>query len=726
MSGKLERTGREDSAHPGARNRHCKGPPRYGDGWTCDEVNANGAQRFRRVTMNTTTTNDDKGLMGQARKEIEDLKATAAAFGPARLRDGTWFEEFVRAMLKSYAEEIIAKGGVKFFRRKYPGLTQDAIVDKLCDLAVKYAALSGGLSGATSSAAFAATIGTGGVGLGATMPVAVSAITSDILFTTRLQVRLVYDISTVYGYPIELSDPEELMRAFSMAYGVSYAAGGGGAVVKYLTPEVARAQLRALTLGHTAAIQAAFRAISPRIGSKITQKAILKAAVPLVGIGMSSVWNYAATYRIAAIAKSEVRLGALARDTARDIVLTSALSARDANLVYPALVAILLADGRLEPCEKEVYKYILMTLEIPPGVLETVENRVEADLATIEAELRAVPSPAIRHGIAELCRLGAAVRGEIAPEQNAVLARLLAALGEPYDHIALQTLTARYKRKDTLMEQASQAVQQGASQAFQTISSAGMSAGAMAAALLKKKPAEDEKDTLMEQAYQAVQHGTSQAFQTISSAAMSVSAVAADLLKKKPAASAAAPTDGLADYAEAVQRLTLLKESGLLNEDEIQAERQELLRAAGAASGSLDEPSAGLVPAKADMPVGAPTEPSIDFELSGLKLLINLAKMDGKIDDSERELLDQLISMAEIGEAEKLDLWHRLATPGTQHVDLSPYTGRFDKGISLIVRLVELANINGVLHPAERLYIKKIAEQLQLPKDDVEAMLTIA
>src|SRR3954467_10191557 len=86
-------------------------------------------------------------MLNQIRAELEDLKAIALAFGVERIRDGSWFNEFIHAMLAPYAQRIIVGGGIAFFRTKYPGLTRNQIAEKLCDLATRYAALAGGASG---------------------------------------------------------------------------------------------------------------------------------------------------------------------------------------------------------------------------------------------------------------------------------------------------------------------------------------------------------------------------------------------------------------------------------------------------------------------------------------------------------------------------------------------------------------------------------------------------
>ena len=201
---------------------------------------------------------EDKSVQIQIKTELEDLKKMVDAFGPARLRDGTWFNEFVHAMLSSYAEKIIKDGGVEYFRKKYPGLTQDAIAEKLCTLAMRYAAIAGGVTGLTAS--------TGVLG-GLTIPVIIAAIGGEILYTTRLQVRLIYDLATVYGDPIDLNDPEQLYRAFMLAYGISAVSANVGTVAAAAGTEVVRAQIFRFITGKTKIIQdTAIKILGSRIG----------------------------------------------------------------------------------------------------------------------------------------------------------------------------------------------------------------------------------------------------------------------------------------------------------------------------------------------------------------------------------------------------------------------------------------------------------------------------
>ena len=197
------------------------------------------------------------------------------------------------------------QGGAAYLRAKYPGLPTDAIAGKLCELAETYAAVAGGVSGAAASAAV--------LTAGMAIPAAISGVMAEVLYTVRLQLRLAYDLHLVYGVPLDANDPEELTRLFGVVYGVK-AAELGGLGIKAYGPEVARAQLFRLIHGNTPMIQAAAsQVLGPRIAKQITQKAIIKTAVPIVGTAFSAGWNYTTTQMMATRGRHAVRLAAALR-----------------------------------------------------------------------------------------------------------------------------------------------------------------------------------------------------------------------------------------------------------------------------------------------------------------------------------------------------------------------------------------------------------------------------
>jgi len=589
---------------------------------------------------------EDKSIQSQIKTELEDLRKMADAFGPTRLRDGTWFNEFVHAMLSSYAEKIIKAGGVEYFRKKYPGLTQDAIAEKLCTLAIRYAAIAGGVTGLTAS--------TGVLG-GLTIPVIIASIGGEILYTTRLQVRLIYDLATVYGDPIDIDDPEQLYRAFMLAYGISAVSANIGSVAAAAGSEVVRAQAYRLITGKTPIIQdAAIKILGPRIGSMITRKAILKVAVPVAGVAISSGWNYVSTKNMAEVGRQEFKLEARARQAAVDLCNEAKLTSEDLPIIVQAVQAVINIDGSIDPRELKVYQAIVKCLNVPDEALQEIEARVEMNADTVEKRLRAIKSVKLRKALAELLKLAISANGAIDPAELDLLNRFLPALDVKLDLDKLQAQASQFKRK--------------------------------------------EQKGLREQA-DILGHKIRGLFGKKSSPISSEPEPAPSIV------AATSTTEASPDQTDLLERLNLLHAEGLLTDDELEAQKQEL---------SAQFTASIQTPATAD---------HMDLALIHLQTLINLIKVDGVSDKAELEFLEELLSDMKFNAEQMSDLQSRLAARNLVGIDFSPYQNHPDEAFNLILDLVNMSRRDGKVQPIEKMYIKKVAEQLSLSQSDVEELL---
>ena len=101
--------------------------------------------------------------------------------------------------------------------------------------------------------------------------------------------------------------------------------------------------------------------------------------------------------------------------------------------------------------------------------------------------------------------------------------------------------------------------------------------------------------------------------------------------------------------------------------------------------------------------------------------LSNLAKADGRVGDVEQTYIDTLVANAALPENARAALRARTATPDQQPVDLAALDE--DDALGLLMDLVALASRDGVVHPAEKLYIRRVAKQLPLAEADVASLL---
>jgi hypothetical protein len=167
--------------------------------------------------------------------ELNQAKEFAKSTSFEDIKSGEWFAKLLHVALKKYREKVNAA----YFQEKYPGLPPDAIVDRRIDLAQKYAALEGGSTAAAYTAAVAATIGSHGGASPLTIPAALTAFAIDLGYTSLLQLRLAYDISVIYGKPLDYDDPEDLYDLLVLAFGIKAGEAFSQSLQK-LSPEAVR------------------------------------------------------------------------------------------------------------------------------------------------------------------------------------------------------------------------------------------------------------------------------------------------------------------------------------------------------------------------------------------------------------------------------------------------------------------------------------------------------
>lgn len=244
------------------------------------------------------------------KSELENLKKLASTITVKELKEGLWFSKLLKHALSSYTEKVDAA----YFTEKYPNLPRDGIVDRRVALAKKYTAIAGGLNAGAYSAAVLTTIGSAGGASPLMVPAAVTSFTADILYTSMMQLRLAYDLSVLYEYPIDIDDPSDLIDLIKIAFGIKTGETLTNAAIK-IAPEATRVGVKTMISGSRLATLKAL----PVIGKHLLQRNLIKFAIPAVAIPLSSGINYKSTSAIAKTAKRIYRRRAVLREEAQRI-----------------------------------------------------------------------------------------------------------------------------------------------------------------------------------------------------------------------------------------------------------------------------------------------------------------------------------------------------------------------------------------------------------------------
>ena len=110
------------------------------------------------------------------------------------------------------------------------------------------------------------------------------------------------------------------------------------------------------------------------------------------------------------------------------------------------------------------------------------------------------------------------------------------------------------------------------------------------------------------------------------------------------------------------------------------------------------------------------------LEIDKARILINMAKADGKITAEETNLLKSMAKSLNLPPRAITMLQTEITKPEIQKVDLSGLKGDKMNATTLLTGLARIAKVDGTIHPAEKIYIVQIARELDC-LDSVEDLL---
>lgn len=295
------------------------------------------------VALDDDSTEADRLRVESERSEIQEFVRTLT---PDEIKSGGWFTRLLSSSLNSYTEKV----DWQYFQDMYKGVPADAIVEQRIKMAARYAAIEGGLSAGAYTAAVAATIGSLGGASPATVPAAVATLMVDVVYITRLQLRLAYDIAVLYRVPIDTTDPDDLWKLIRVAFTIKSGEVAREGVVK-VVPVLMRPLIKRF---YSKGVLAAGKAL-PVVGKVLLQRNVVKIGIPLVGVPLAVLVNRYTTQ----IAGRHAR--AIFRNEARIIELAGDLSERTRHprlLLWLAWL-VMNADGRVTDDEALLFRHLV-------------------------------------------------------------------------------------------------------------------------------------------------------------------------------------------------------------------------------------------------------------------------------------------------------------------------------------------------------------------------------
>lgn len=106
-----------------------------------------------------------------------------------------------------------------------------------------------------------------------------------------------------------------------------------------------------------------------------------------------------------------------------------------------------------------------------------------------------------------------------------------------------------------------------------------------------------------------------------------------------------------------------------------------------------------------------------------LKILTNLAKIDGTVHENEAKFIDELVDRSELTPENKIEILSRLSSQDKDISGIDFITASPDDAIALLVDMTSLAKKDDNLHITEKLYVKQIGKLLGFSETDISEVL---
>ncbi|MEV7102959.1 TerD family protein [Streptomyces atroolivaceus] len=348
------------------------------------------------------------------RKVVEHERAELREFikglSPDDIKSGGWFTKLSAQALSSYTEKV----DWRYFQERYEGVPADAVVDQRIKMAARYAALEGGLSAGAYSAAVVATLGSLGGASSATVPAAVATMMVDVAFTTRLQLRLAYDVAVLYRIPLDLSDPDDMWKLIRVAFTIKSGEMAKEGVVKAV-PAIVRPVIKRFYSG---GVLSAARGL-PVVGKYLLRRNVIKIGIPLVGVPLAVVLNRYTTLLAGRHAQ------AVFRNEARVIELAAGLSKRSRHPQLMLWVAwlVVMADKKIADDEALLMRHLVRLVRDQHQVVdEQLAHLVDIDRAEVWRRLDAEPGDL--SDLLDVADRVATVDGDVNSRERAVISEL--------------------------------------------------------------------------------------------------------------------------------------------------------------------------------------------------------------------------------------------------------------------------------------------------------------
>lgn len=379
--------------------------------------------------MTTTPSSDDENLKSQVSKELDEAKALAKSFDFEKVKNGEWFIALLKQVVKAYDRNARAA----YFQKKYPGLTPDEIADILTSVTVRYATIAGAITGVAVTVDEIAALGSAGM----TATLIVGSLGVEMLYLSKIQMRLMLDMSVIYDLQLDPEDPEDILMVFGYALGVAPTELIGKGLQVAARAGTTSTIKKVVSKGTLEAIQK----FAQKLGFKILQRTIIKYAVPVASAAVGSGYNFVTTKSVGQIAKLHFKNRGKVTDELRALISRQ----NTYDLAVPAAAMFMAQiDGNVSPKEKELYRAMLSRMSFEEHTPADFQRLMSDEQSILDA-VSQIEDFELRKTLIELLTLMAIYDGILVNEEREFLMSAAEKMGVSLDIEQVEKRTKEYQ-----------------------------------------------------------------------------------------------------------------------------------------------------------------------------------------------------------------------------------------------------------------------------------------
>jgi uncharacterized tellurite resistance protein B-like protein len=357
------------------------------------------------------------------RAELAEFREQAGYMAFEQIAGGDWFEACLTSSLGKYREMADAD----YFQGLYPGQSRLEIATDRIELAKRSAALEGRMTAGAYTGTVASAFGGRGTVPDGDVTSDASLFVADLLWTTRLQLRLAHDLCVIHGRTIELGNPEDLHDLVRIAFGVK-----SGEILELAVRETLVDARDVGIKSDVSGVDDAVRRKLPLIGKHLLRRSVVKYALPVVSVPLNAALNYLFTVQVAHMA-SEILVETISEPEAlRDASQLGSVSPR---VLLETIWLIIVADEKITEGESKFINNLITKLSELEGGEETLNvlrNLQGIDEETVLADV-ARESDEVKQALYEVVCDAAAIDHKIHRKERKVIERFAKVCGVTYD-----------------------------------------------------------------------------------------------------------------------------------------------------------------------------------------------------------------------------------------------------------------------------------------------------